>query len=310
MSGLSILLGILTLLFLLAVLVMNLVNRPASKEGFDGVAPAAAAPAPSAIETQIRSVLDNLAFYTSPDGSPSDGEQLCSIFAEVRKQMAKGEDKSLSTTEINKRVEAELETQIPGGALSCPLISYPATGSTDLEWLSFLQDIPIDFGARVIFMAQFADVKLTKGASDLKDALNGSVASSLPDLTKIESFTTICPPTLANTKREDALKASCTLPEDMTPEQIQEAVSLILDQLVSKKAAILNKVIGQRVAADTPSLGSDANPRIHQNILNAQTAIKYLSDQLNAAQAGTLVPTMTSPPTTSGSGAPSSPSSS
>ena len=303
MGGLSILLGILTLIFLLVILTMNLVNRTYIDSFVD--TPSTPARVPSEIEKQIREGLEKLAFYTSPgDGSPSDGKQLCSIFSIVRKQMARSQrtyNTNLDESEINKRVEDELSNQIPGGALPCPLLIYPIPDSTDLEWLAFLQDIPMDFGARVIFMAQFADVKLTEIAGKLKDALSSS--TPLPDLTKIDTFTgEICPPDIAVKKRSDTLEASCILPEDMTPEQIQEAVRLVLEQLNSKKRSIIEKVVRERKAAssdssisdrnpiDNPAMGTDTDPSIHQNIINAQIAAKYLSDQLDAVEAGKLVP--------------------
>ena len=299
MDGLSILLGVLTLVFLIVIVAMNIVNISSKHEGFESSP--TQEPSPSEIEKKIRAVLDPMAFYTSPDASDasdaSDGEELCKVFAQLRKSMIKNvtddpANKNLDTTEINKRVESDLALEIPGGALQCPLLQYPKPGSADLDWLSFLQDVPLDFGARVILMAQYADTKLTKLAADFKNAISGNI--TLPDLSAVEAFVSVCSQALANKKRTNAEEASCSLPEDLSPQQIDEAVTTILQQIVRQKQKILLEISGKRSEA-LLNPGLYTNPSIHQNIVNAKVAAKYLSEQLDSAQAGTLMPTQPNP---------------
>lgn len=281
MNGLSMLFGVLIIVFLAVVLFLNFFNTPLTKpEGFDD-APASKGQdkGQSPIETQIRAVLDPMAFYNSPDGTPygsgnTDGEQLCSLFTKVREALSKNEasGQTLSDSEVSKRVEESLRAKIPGGALPCPLLKYPVSGSSDLEWLSFLQAIPVDFGARVVLMAQYADYELTTTASKLKDALGGKV--DIPALK--ESFISVCPPTLANKKRDDKKQLSCELPEDLSPAQIQQAVAMILQQLVAQKTTILK--------------ANMVNPamNIHASVKDAKAAADYLKTQQAAMQSGSL----------------------
>lgn len=224
MDGLSVLFGILTVLFLVVVVSMNILGTQAapsiksieldqegfvSTEGFtsadgrrftpnsghvqsEGFASDASQESKPTLGTKIKKVLDPLAFYTNPvqpEGTPiPEGKDLCTIFDKVRQSLAqsiKGTSTSISDGELMKKVEAQLAIDIPGGALPCPLLQYPADTATDLEWLSWLQTIPSDFGARVVLMASYADNKLTTVANSMKDALSGNI--ELPELPK-ESF--------------------------------------------------------------------------------------------------------------------------
>jgi hypothetical protein len=281
MDGLSMLFGVLIAVFLLVVLSINFFNTRPAKEGFDSP-DMQTSPSQTTIETQIRTVLDPLAFYNSPDGTSfgsgkTDGEQLCTLFTQVREALAKNEGagQSLSDAEVAKRVEESLRMKIPGGALPCPLLQYPAQGSTDLEWLSFLQSVPEDFGARVVLMVQYVEAELTTTASNLKNALNGEI--QIPTLK--ESFINVCPPTLANKKRDDRKEAACSLPEDLSPEQIQEAVTLLLQSLVAKKNTILKANLKDILVP---------KKSVHQSIIDAKVAADYLKKQEESMKAGTL----------------------
>ena len=78
MDGLSVLIGILTGVFLIVLFGTNIWNnRSFIEEPFADVAS-------SDLLNHIHSVLDPLALYTSPDGtSIPDGKDLCSVFAVV-----------------------------------------------------------------------------------------------------------------------------------------------------------------------------------------------------------------------------------
>ena len=121
-------------------------------------------PTKSEIEIQIRKILDAM-----------DSKGLCPLYKTIRTNMAKNEKagQDISDQEVNKRVEAALALKIPGGALPCPLLTYPKAGSSDLEWLDFLQQVPSDFGARVVLMAIYAQGFLADKEQILKDALSG-----------------------------------------------------------------------------------------------------------------------------------------
>ena len=229
MDGLAILIGVLTFLFLVVLFYMNYKNslqqsKIISVDGFQDVAKAGA-------EAQIRAVLD-----------PMIVPEICPLYTTIRTNMKKNEmagENGATAQEAEKRVEASLAIKIPGGALPCPLVKYPRAGATDLDWLDFIQKVPTDFGARVVFMAIYAKEFLADKEKILKDTLSGDVTVPMPE----EGFV-VCTPDLADTRRAERSKKSaesCTLPEDLTPEQISEAITLVLKQLVSKKNTLLKE---------------------------------------------------------------------
>jgi hypothetical protein len=240
--------------------------------------------AKSEIASEIRETLDKLAFYTSPDGSDgsdgsgSDGAKLCTIISLIRMTMAENEavGQNLSNAEISKRVETTLSTAIPGGVLPCPLLQYPSDSATDLEWLTWLQTVPTDFGARVVLMAVYADVTITSVTNKMKDALSGDI--NIPSL---QGFVDVCTPTTSEKKRSELEEKNCSLPELLTPDQIKEAVTKLLKKLVSEKERILAKV-----AKENPlTLGSID---VHAHIQSAIVAANYLNKQKQSLEAGTL----------------------
>ena len=259
MDGVTIIIGVLTFIFIAVVLGMNFVNSVDSSyiESFEDT--------PSTVEPQIREVLNKL---TNKD--------ICAIYGKIRSTMAKNETAGptgVSDTEAAKRVEANLAIKIPGGALKCPLLNYPKAGSTDLEWLSFLQTIPSDFGARVVFMAIFAKEYLSEVESTLKAALSGN--GTVPN---VEGFA-VCTPDVAATRRaEKAAKVQgvCTLPEEMSQKEIEDAVTELLKQLVAQKITILN------------SKKIDPNIDINPLIADANKSLSYIDKKSQQAQDGTL----------------------
>jgi hypothetical protein len=221
MSGLGILLVALSLIFFAILIGMNTINsvKPAK-----AVAAHAEGFADSEIEVQVRAVLDQM-----------DSNELCPLFAIIRKNMMKNAKagQQISDQEAAKRVEADLAIKIPGGALPCPLLTYPKAGSTDLDWLDFLQKVPSDFGARVVLMAVFAEGFLTTTEETMKLALSGK--GTPPG----EGFA-ICSPDVADSRRAEKQKdTTCTLPEELDPAKIKEAITKLLKELVSNKTTIL-----------------------------------------------------------------------
>jgi hypothetical protein len=285
MDGLSILLGVLILIFFIVVFGMNFLNIKSitKKEGFANTK----GKSHTAAEAKVRATLDTMAFYNNPDASGNtDGQELCSLFTLVRDTLAKNEaaGKKLDDSEIAKRVEASLDAKIPGGALPCPLLKYPSSDSTDIEWLSFVQSIPEDFGARVVLMARFADTEMTSVASQMQTLLGGKMTVPiLPPITPEtkEPFINVCPPRIAGKKRDDQEQASCTLPENLSPDEILLAIDSVLENLVAKKNSILLANL------------IDPTTTIHGNIVNATKSAAYLKETQQKIKDGTL--TMTGP---------------
>ena len=261
--------GILILIFLIVVFGMNFMNTRLSKEGF-----VTNDSKQGDTEKQVRAVLDPM---TSPDG-----EELCSVFTMVRDTLAKNEaaGKNLDDAEIAKRVEATLESKIPGGALPCPLLKYPASDATDMEWLSFVQSIPEDFGARVVLMAVYADSELSSIASQMQAVIGGNVTIPKVPLVSgtpaVEPFINVCPPRIAKKKRDDNEEAACKLPESLSPQEVKEGITSVLQVLVDTKNAILQ------------SKGIIPSINIHTHVVNAKKAATYLKQKQTEIQAGTF----------------------
>jgi hypothetical protein len=258
-SGLGILLVALSIVFFAVLIGMNTINsvNVPQEPVIDGFVDS------SDIEVQIRAVLDEM-----------DSKELCPLFAVIRTNMLKnakaGQD--ISDQEAAKRVEADLAVKIPGGALPCPLLNYPKAGSSDLDWLDFLQKVPSDFGARVVLMAVFAEGFLTTTEQTMKLALSGNGTPPVA-----ENFE-ICSPDVADSRRAEKQNkgTSCTLPEELNPAQIKEAVTKLLKDLVGNKTTILkSKKID-------PLL--DIKPLIAQ----AKKSAEYLSKKAKQAESGEL----------------------
>jgi len=260
MDGLHILIASLTFVFLILVVGMNVINTlevPYHNDGFVDIQKV------SSIEIQIRKVLDKM-----------DSADLCPLYQTIRSNMAKNEKtgKDITDQEVNSRVEASLALKIPGGALPCPLLRYPKKGSTDLDWLDFLQKVPSDFGARVVLMAIYAEGFLADKEQILKDALSGKGTVPVSD-----GFT-VCSPDLATSRRAEKTKkeSACVLPENLTPEQIQEEVTSLLKTLVSKKNTILKE---KKI---------DPTIDIAPLIVKSNASAKYINVKSEQAKSGEL----------------------
>ena len=225
--GMTIFIGVLILISLFLIFAMNWNNYQSdlydSQEGFANAAP-------SDIERQVRKVLDDLTV-----------EEICPLYDTIRKNMKKNEMSGptpATAVEADRKVEANLALKIPGGALPCPLLQYPREGASDLDWLDFVQKIPVDYGARIVFMAIYAKEYLGSTETLMKDALSGN--GKIPPA---EGFV-VCSPDVIDSRKAEKLKKgqqACEMPEDLTPEQIKEAVTIVLKQLVAEKTTVLAK---------------------------------------------------------------------
>lgn len=297
MDGLSVLFGVLTVLFLVVVVSMNILGtqKAPSIKSIELDQDGFANPSEPSLGTKIKKVLDPLALYTDPEGKPiPEGKDLCVLFNQVRQSIAQGNAGS-SDADTMKKVEAQLSIDIPGGALPCPLLQYPAETASDLEWLTWLQSVPVDFGARVVFMASYADTKLTGVAQSMKDALSGNV--DLPELPRdgfiggaaqnVSGFADLCTPMLAEKKRIDQAAATCRDPKSLSPQEIEVEAMKVLQAIVAEKEKVLTNIpLKDRTVVIKDPIKS---------IRSAKVAAAYLNTQKQKAEAGTLVPTGTNP---------------
>lgn len=280
MDGLVLLFGVLTLLFVGLVIAMNVVNVTASTDGFvDAGAGAAAAAAAagtagtSLLAPKIRAVLEPMT---------ASGDDLCALYDILRqtgiKNAKAGPGDPPSDAEAARKVEADFALKIPGGALPCPLLTYPKEGATDLDWLAFVQTIPKDFGARIVFMALYARDTLKEQLKTIKNSLGEGFRSlNVAYIGEAdEGFQAICTPEAAASRKANALTASCTLPEDLSPQQINQAATDLLKSLV----------VGKMNALNAKNISSSLN--IAPIVKEALGYAAQLKDYSDKAQSGTL----------------------
>lgn len=257
LDGLDGLFVLLILLFLGLVLAMNYSLLQPVSEGF------ADATDPNSLQRQIHAVLLPMI---------KDGPELCALFDVIRatgvKNAKAGQD--ITEEEARRRVDKEI-SQSMGGLmpLPCPLLTYPKAGATDLDWLSFVQSIPPDFGVRVLLMALYAQRTLKKQADMLRESLG-------------EGFADICSPEAAAVRRKMAAAATpapCLLPEEMKPAEIQDAVTVLLKTLVANRNAAIAELKALLPSGDISEL-----------LKAAAKDADYLKVQAASAQAGDIRP--------------------
>jgi hypothetical protein len=177
----------------------------------------------------------------------------------VISQYNQGNEES-PTAATSAKIDAYLTKELTVAPLPCPAFTYP-TGKSDLEWLTFLNELPTDIGARFVLMSVYAQREVQFRAKNVKLALNGG-GLPIPDSTKddaekariankiilstlpTEGFTTIigiCPAYVQDSRRMEAKNAGCRMPDDMTQEEIVQAVDNILQKMSTDKDKILTE---------------------------------------------------------------------
>ena len=246
MDKLYLLIATLSFAFFFAVIAMNTRDlfysyRPV-KEGFEAQITSTA--------EKIRKCMDALALNTTPDGSPTgEGAELCAIY----------KDMDPTTTAKN----------IPGGALPCPLVQYPSAGASDTEWLAWFQNIPPDFGARVVFMVLFADNTITPQ----KDAIEKMLTQGFEN-------TAVCTPELLGLKKQIDSAGKCVMPDNMTSEQVSVSVDTIIQQLEETKKKLLTGTVDADLLNNPAALFAHMKTRI----ANVKDAMAYLNEKKEAGE--------------------------
>lgn len=281
MDAIQVLFASLFGLLLIIVFGMNFIILPGAPSGVTFGAPTYSTPTESfenppssntsTIEAKVKDVLEFLTV-----------REICPLYDMIRDTMRKNEkaNQQISDEEVNRRVEKNLALKIPGGALPCPLLTYPRPGSKDLEWLEFVNSIPDDYGARIVFMAMYAKEFLNKTETDLKSALSGQRPAE-----STEGFATICPPDVAASRREalNKTKESCILPETLTPDQIEDAIEEKLKRIVGTKNKLLQ------------AQGIPVEIDIQPIIASANKSAAWLKQKKIETEQGTLAPTAPAP---------------
>jgi hypothetical protein len=232
--------------FFFAVMGMNTYDlfysyRPV-KEGFEAQI--------TNTEEKIRKCMDALALNTTPDGSPAgEGVDLCKIYKNMDPK----------TTAKN----------IPGGALPCPLVQYPSAGASDTQWLAWFQNIPPDFGARVVFMVLFADNTITPQKNTIEKMLTQGFEN-----------TAVCTPELLALRKQIDSAGKCVMPDVMTSEQVTKTVDTIIEQLEYTKKKLLTGTLDVELLNNPDALFAYMKTRI----ANVKDAMAYLNEKKEAGE--------------------------
>ena len=232
-------------IFLFLVVGLNLVNAATAGATAKASMPAKEGFTSGSIPDQIKAVLD-------PMNAPSSS--LCPIYGNIRQMLTQNEIaiNRVSEKEAASRVEKTLAMKIPGGALQCPFLTYPADTATDDEWIDFLTRVPSDFGARVIFMAMYAKKELNRRAANVRAGLKGGKVTSDAEFNKMDEDSgnslyedfTVLPPTLRPVEHWADADADEDDNPDETPEQKlqkkrQKKVTSLLENLQKTRTKTL-----------------------------------------------------------------------
>lgn len=252
-----------TSLFLL-FLAMNIRNYEAFEDApGPGIFPRPSPPPPPLqVATMVKTILGP---YMDP--------RVCSIFLELRLKIIPTNSKTGSPTdsEAIEKTDKQLQLEIPGGPAPCPFPKLPADSADPKVWLEYVNALPRDILARILFTAEYCLRTLQQKQAEISSATAGST----------QGFQPLCPPSLADTRRAEKAASSKTLtaatcvnPEELTPEQIGNQIQILLQDIQGKSTQAYKKPL---------------NPKSLPAILNECEAIKQKLDGVkNQAQSGTL----------------------
>ena len=236
-------------LFILIGLVLYTRTFFSPTEGFADIS--ISEPLPSEVETTIRKALD-----------PYLNKDLCDVYTDIRasiSQTIQG-DQNPSTPETIKKIDARLTTLLTLPPLPCPAFTYPEAKS-EVEWITFLNEIPVDIGARFLLMVAYAQRELHYRAQTMKAITAGKTvdpngSSDTAEVARIadrvliqsldsaqategfESIVGICPMSVADTRRAEHAPA-CMLPEDLSHEEIVQSMKNILAKITDTTKKVL-----------------------------------------------------------------------
>lgn len=178
----------------------------------------------SNIPTQIKEVINTL-------NPPEDFCILFNHIKQAKENELKNNEKTLSPSEVSKKIQAELEVEIPGGPPSCPVFVFPKTNDP-IHWLDWLQKVPADIGSKIVFTSFYIRDSLKTQSDSLKDALT---------MTLTESFAPMCPPDVLESRKKDKLAKECIDPSTLTEKEIEESVKKLLMTLTTTKTKKLKE---------------------------------------------------------------------
>lgn len=240
----SFLIGLVVLLLVGVVVWMNwryqIVFPREQNEGFE--AGSTADPAQTAMtrgSTAAPMVRTVLTPYMDP--------RFCTLFTKMRTSIVAANSSTGSPTdpEAVEKTTTQLALEIPGGPAPCPLSPLPPDSAEDKVWLEYVNALPRDLFARILFTAQYMNRTLHEKEKEIGGATAGNQAST-------EGFQPLCSPSVADTRRAElqrrglatasaAEAASCVNPEELTPEQLRNQIQLILQEIQSTSAAAFTK---------------------------------------------------------------------
>jgi transcriptional regulator with XRE-family HTH domain len=284
MDGMNAIFFMLVLIFIGTITYLQVKLFKGRTEGFIGST--SSSPGPSTVEVTIRAALDQ---YLN--------SELCDVYVIIRNylgQYLQG-DTNPPTKETLVQVEEYLTREITLAPLPCPAFKYPKA-KAELEWLVFLNELPTDIGARFVLMAVYAQRVARFYVKNIQTVIDGNaplpesqisadeharitnkiLLSALP-AEGFASIIGICPVSVQDTRRAEAASKRCTMPEDLTHDEIVQSVKNILEEMKKKKINILTEKF------------IDPNIDVIPFIKDAKDNSNYLNALKTKATDGTLV---------------------
>lgn len=164
---------------------------------------------------------------------PYMNPKLCPLFMKVRQSiiLTNSTTGTAADPEAIEKTDKQLALEIPGGPAPCPLPVMPADSADNTVWLTYVNSLPKDILARILFTAEYLQRSLKQKEKEIKD------------VTSTEGFQPLCAPSVADTRRAErnarnkaAEADSCVNPEELTPAQIRNQVQLLLQEIQSTSA--------------------------------------------------------------------------
>jgi hypothetical protein len=153
-------------------------------------------------------------------------------------------------------------------------------------WVSWLQNLPRDFGARVVFMATFADQKISNISTKFQDLLNMEIDPPKTNVPKMELFASMCTPTLKEAAQKNSESSACADPSSLSPSQLSAVVSSILEDMVAVKN---KKVLNVYMPRSTdPNAIDNLETDVHKSIANAKMTLEKIKNMMNDSSYGGL----------------------
>jgi hypothetical protein len=243
--------------------------QKAQEEGFEGTGAGAGAGEGTVNQSQVAPMV-----HTVLD--PYMDPRVCKLFMKIRESIIVNNSTSGSAADAEsiEKTDKQLALEIPGGPPPCAFPAMPADSADDSVWLAYVNSLPRDILARILFTAEYIQRTLKQKEQQIKG------------VTATEGFQPLCAPSVADTRRAErkargAVETAdaCVNPEELTREQIQNQTQLILQEIQST-----SKKTYEAARTSTPFTPTRLSPLLDES----EQIIQKLEQVKQQAESNTL----------------------